>query len=229
MRAGGHGRWGSRAGGLNSAEMARLRKAEVTDAIWLLAPSAQVMQLSLPEGRWSEDELRAAFEQVLHSFDPTIIYAPSCVDYHPEHIQVAEALAHTLSMRKQSSRQAIRVYEVQVPLTPVLANTISDISAVCMLKRMALFQYRTQAESLGTEAGKLGWPERHALYLRLLYRARGNVEVFWEMTAEQYIKIMSRRSKQAKFRGLRPRPFTDGLAWVVGWRERVRLGELSNK
>lgn len=220
---------GSKAGGLSREEMVRQREAELKDALRVLAPTVQVVRFSLPEGEWFTDDLRGPLGEMLKQFNPTLIYAPSCVDYHPEHIRVAQALAERIAHMEQSSCHAIRVYEVQVPLTPVLANLAADISRDIMsTKRLALSQYRTQAASLGAQSGAaLGWPYRHAMYLRLLYRAKEHIEVFWDMTPEQYCEVMQRSSeRRLRFRGLRPRPFTDGLAWVVGLRERYRLKEI---
>ncbi|HKP53909.1 MAG TPA: PIG-L family deacetylase [Chloroflexia bacterium] len=215
---------GSRAGGLTREEMVHRRWAEVTQAMALLTPSAQVVQFALLEESWSTNDLSESLGKLIEEFDPTLIYAPSCVDYHPDHIRVAEVLVDALTKTRLASCRAIRVYEVQVPLTPILANLASDITATAMRKRLALSCYQTQAESLGIGQGVQGWPYRHAIYVRLLYSVRGHSELFWEVTPEGYCEVIQRRSGgRFRFRALRRRPFVDGFAWVVGWRERVRL------
>ncbi len=214
----------SRAGGLSKDRMVRERSAEATRALAHVAPGAEVAQLALPEGRWSVADLRKPLVQAIKSFDPTIIYAPSCLDYHPEHRKVAQALATALKAVERSHLCVVRIYEVQVPLTPVLVNLISDIDESSIEKRRALSKYKTQAFSLGTQRDEGGWPMRHAIYLRMLYRTEGNIEAFWELTPDRYMAIMQRSAEQQiRVRGLRPRPFTDGLAWGMGLRVRIQI------
>lgn len=211
---------GSRAGGHGREEMRRLRAREAGAAIAHLTPLPPIL-LGLPEGDWAADDLhpllRAEFERVR----PGIVYAPSVVDFHPDHLRTAAATARALSALAVPPR-AVRVYEVQVPLTPILVNALSDIRATLGAKRRALSEYRTQAGSLGASV-------REGRYLRRLYGAPGAVEVFWEMTPAAYCRMVEGgHATTGTFRGLRPRPFGDGLAWVVGLSERRRLAGLAS-
>ena len=129
---------GSRAQGLTREEMVRVRSEEAAAAMQELG-QVELVRLALPEGGWSQDDLVNKLCQTLQDYGPTVIYAPSCVDYHPEHLRVATALAAALKGKGvvcrtlSEAKCVVRIYEVQVPLTWVLANRISpgpDIAIV---------------------------------------------------------------------------------------------------
>jgi LmbE family N-acetylglucosaminyl deacetylase len=210
----------SRAGGIGRDEMRQLRAREAVRAMRSLG-HVDLVQLGLPEGRWSPEDLHGTLEALLRHGPPSLIYAPSCVDFHPEHVKVARALAHTLRSLGQTARPLIRVYEVQVPLTHALANVAVEVGSTAASKKAAaISEYRTQRGTLES-AG------RHGRYLRRLYRTRHAVEVFWELDAESYCRLMEAGGPRLAFRGIRPTPFGDGLAWLAGLRERKRLKKLA--
>lgn len=210
----------SRAGRLSRREMVDVRRKEAEAAMSALAPSVRLVFLGLQEGTWTRNELELRLLDVIEQFRPTLIYTTSCVDFHPQHIMVAEGLAGTLYSSPHASR-VVRVYEVQVPLTPVLANVIVDVGSVMRRKVRAISRYESQF-------GSFAWVERHRRYLRTLYGNRGPVEVFWELEPEQFCRVMSRyREVHMRFRGIRVRPVSDGLAWVVGLNGRKKLKRLA--
>src|SRR5215210_6180951 len=172
----------SMAGGLTRAQIRPLRRAEAEAAMVKLMPPATEQDhtlhlLDFPEGMWSPEELQASLVGLLAQIKPTIIYTTSSIDFHPQHLMVAEALARSLAGAPGHTCRAIRVYELQVPLTPVLANVMLDISLVVASKAAALREYRTQRDSFH-------WVPRAARYLRGLYRVKGTIEVFWELEPE---------------------------------------------
>jgi hypothetical protein len=114
----------------------------------------------------------------------------------------------------------IRIYELQVPLTPVLANVAVEVGGWAAEKKAAaLAHYKTQQ-------GSFGWVPRHSKYLRRLYRTSGPVEVFWELDSESYQRLMEAGVLRDKLMSLRPRPFGDGLAWLVGLPARRQLNRV---
>jgi LmbE family N-acetylglucosaminyl deacetylase len=206
----------SRAGGRGPAEIRRLRHAEARAAVARLGP-VDLRQWDLPEGRWSPDTLDTRLAQLLAEFAPTLIYTTSCVDFHSEHRRVAESLGRVLAADAGRVCRAVRVYELQVPLTPVLANVAVPIGPVAAVKGRALAAY-------GTQAASFGWLPRQARYLRRLYGARGPVEVFWKLPPAHFVRLMAGYpAVGARFRGLRLRPFSDMLAWTIGLPARRRL------
>ncbi len=53
--------------------------------------------LGFPEGDCSQASLEQALRRVLLEVQPDTIYAPSRIDFHPEHMKVAHALARALA------------------------------------------------------------------------------------------------------------------------------------
>jgi LmbE family N-acetylglucosaminyl deacetylase len=211
---------GSRAGGLGRDEIRRLRATETARAARSLGP-VDLVQLGLPEGRWAPGDLLEHLVALLRSHAPQLVYAPSCIDFHPEHVKVARVLADALRSLEGSVRPKIRIYELQVPLTPILANIAVEVGgAAAKKKARALSDYRTQQ-------GSLGHVPRQSRYLRRLYRSRHPLEVFWELDPESYCRLMECGSTTAKYRGMRLRPLSDGLAWSAGAEERRRMKQLA--
>ncbi|HEY2594165.1 MAG TPA: PIG-L family deacetylase [Chloroflexota bacterium] len=208
----------SRAGGLERAEMVQLRDQEVRSAARILGVD-HLDCLGLAEGNWTPNFARAERLLTARVMGCQLIYAPTCVDYHPEHVAVARLLAGLLQ-----PGQTVRAYQVGVPLTPVLANMVADIRHVKALKLKALDALRTQAatiqplQRLGRYQGKLyGLPA---------------AEVFWEMRAEVYSAITRAgdwRGSTCPYRGIRPWPISDPLAALVGLRARVALRRLAER
>lgn len=207
---------GSRAGGLTPAEMARRRAAEIVGAAQMLDVSNLVC-LGLPEGTWETAAARERLAPLLAGAD--VVYVPSCVDFHPEHLRVAQLLGEMLR-----PEQMVRVMELGVPLTPALVNLVADIGPVAAQKRRALACFATQTEALASLA-------RLARY-RAAFAGLSTAEVFWEMPARSYGRVMKYGAwgwKDSPFRGVRPRPFTDPLAFLVGRRMRFRLRTLAQE
>jgi LmbE family N-acetylglucosaminyl deacetylase len=210
----------SRAGGYGRAAIRDIRAQEAGAAIAHLEPS-EIVQFGLPESRWTPSDFQARLTELLARVRPTLIYTTSCVDFHPEHRRVALGLAKTLAATPLPALRAIRLYELQVPLTPVLANVAVDISTVHAAKERALAEYTTQRASFG-------WRPRQDRYTRLLYRLGGPAEVFWELTPAAFGRVMAGYpATHPVFRSVRLRPFSDGVAWLVGLEARRRLRGLA--
>lgn len=200
-------------------EMASIRKEEALLAARRLGIE-RLEWLGLPEGAWEPAELQTLLRALLQRYAPTIVYAPSRVDFHPEHLSVAHALARALESVSVAAARPIRVriYQVQVPLTRVLTNVVADVSAVHEESTAALRAYETQAGSVDSV-------HRRRRYGALAHRVCGPVEEFWEVTAEQYAELHRGPSRAwlGKFRGVRRFAWTDPLAYCVGNGERRRL------
>ena len=199
-------------------EMAAVRRSEALLAAQRLG--VELEWLGFCEGAWEAAELQGRLRALLQRHEPTIVYAPSRVDFHPEHLAVAHALARALESldARVMQRVRVRVYQVQVPLTRILANVVTDVSAVAAESIAALRAYESQA---GTVEGV----HRLRRYGALAHGAHGPVEEFWEITAEQYVEIHRGRWDEwrGKFRGVRRFAWTDPLAYWLGNAERRRL------
>lgn len=211
----------SRAFGLDPEEMARRRREESRAAGRCLELTSSEW-LALPEGAWDDRVLVEKLRDVLQRGAPHVVYAPSRVDFHPEHIRVAGVLARALSPNPAvPSGVTIRVYEMHVPLTPVLVNLVTPVGAALALTRAAMGCYVTQIGSI-----ERTFRMRH--YGASLFRRQEPVESFWEMDADTYRAVHGQLAPSADtaFRGLRARPFVDPLAYLRGLRARRDLRKL---
>jgi LmbE family N-acetylglucosaminyl deacetylase len=205
----------SRAGGIERGRMVAIRRIEAERAIATLGREVRLVQMGLPEGEWQDAELMERLASLWTQVKPTLIYSPSRIDFHPEHVGVARALAAALGRCAPKELRAIRLYELQVPLTPLLTNLVSPISAVAVQKKEALSAYHSQRRAL------YNWPGRRGRYNAAFYGLDAPVEAFWEISVTGYRALMT-SDERAAFRGIHTRPFTDGLAWLVGWQARRR-------
>jgi LmbE family N-acetylglucosaminyl deacetylase len=199
-------------------QMARLRHTEGQNAARLLQ-ATRFEWLGLPEGDWQPAELAERLRALIADWGPTLVYAPSRVDFHPEHRAVAHALALALDAEPAITANAqVRVYQVQVPLTSLLINLYADVSEWSEISARALEAYASQAGSITSG-------ERLKRYSALAHGKARHVESFWQMPAADYAALHrgAPRSWPDAFRGLRNFPLSDPLAWLSGNRERRRI------
>ena len=205
----------SRALGLDEQAMARRRRAEVDAAASVLTLRA-AHWMGLPEGDWEVDTARAALGRVLATIGPDVLYAPSRIDFHPEHVRTAQALA--LALSDYGATPIMRIYPCQVPLTPLLVNTVSDVSAVVPDLSAAIAAHATQSANASRAY------RRRALAARYFHEG-AYAEEFWEVTVAAYCALHRAVNEPSahSYRSLRARAFVDPLAYLTGRRERTRL------
>ena len=204
----------SRAFGFDAASMRRLREAEAIRAAARMGASCD--WVGLREGDWSDEDGRAAVLRALKQTDPTVVYAPSLIDYHPEHRRVAKMLGAILGEGRAAPE--VRMYAVQVPLTPVLTNLVHDVSDLEGAIGAVLACYPSQRESVMPML-------RLRRYAARFYGASNQVEGFCAIPASAYALLHARLP--AKFRPLSGRAWTDPLAIVVGLAERMTWSRLA--
>ena len=198
----------SRACGFDPPVMAERRREEAGEAARRLG--ADLDWLGLPEGEWTAEVGAAALERILSELSPTVIYVPSAIDYHPEHRRVAAALAAIASTLPAPFQ--MRIYAVQVPLTPVLVNLVHDVSDLAAPIRRAAAAYATQRDTVS-------YSLRLKRYAGACYGAGTLAEAFCSVPADRYTACHAR--PPAAFRSIHPRAWTDPLAALRGWRERA--------
>lgn len=202
----------SRALGLDAETMRRRRRAESERAARLLDVQ-RFEWLGLREGEWTFDEGRAGLRAIAADFAPDLCYAPSRLDYHPEHVRAAEALAAVVS-----GGTVTRIYPVHVPLLGAV-NLVTDVSAEVSTIDAVVASYVTQAASTARAA-------RLRRYAAAFYRCGRAAETFWELPASAYRALhASGAAKDGPWRGLRERPWSDPLAYLRGALERGRLAK----
>lgn len=203
----------SQAQDLSSAEMATRREQEAQAALQRLQINCSHW-LGLYEGEWTADQFAALLDPSLRDFQPHIIYAPSLVDYHPEHRSVAQAFARTLThIRSDFDQPIIRVYQVHVPLTSILVNVVADVSRWAAEIRSASEAYLTQADSVQRV-------DRIRRYAAAYHHAGSIAEEFWQMSVDRYIALHASKNSFDHFRGVRYWAWSDPLAYWFGRHER---------
>ncbi|MSR05818.1 MAG: PIG-L family deacetylase [Gemmatimonadetes bacterium] len=212
---------GSRALGLGPDEMAARRHAEAETALRALGVTAWEW-IGLREWDWADAEGVSALTRALAAHRPGVIYAPSRVDFHPEHRRVARALAAALATYTESA-PAVRIYQVQVPLTRVLVNLVAPVAEVLPDTLRAAEEYASQAGSLRASL-------RLKQYAARSHGLAGGAEEFWEMSAGTYVALHAEVTEppvHEAFRGFRRLSFTDPLAFALGRGERRHLRRLT--
>ena len=200
--------------------MARRRRHEAEASAAVLGVD-RLEWLGLRSGEWTVEQMLPAVEAVMADHRPVLVYAPSQIDFHPEHRAVAEVLAR-LWTSASVRPAAVRVYPVQVPLTPALANVVVDVTPVIDRVRAALDAYATQLANMPRAL-------RQRRYAARWCRSGEYAEEFWQLGAEMYARLHhpSRSHGGARFRGIRAHPVSDPLAYLVGVRARQRLARVA--
>ena len=208
----------SRAFGLAPQPMAQTRRREAEAAAAHLRID-RLEWFGLPEGEWQPEALQSQLCDLLRSGKPALVYAPSRVDFHPEHHAIAHALAEALTTcYPGDDGPRIRVFPIQVPLSAVLVNRVVDISSVASAHDSALDAYISQR-------GSIVRCLRVKRYAARAHRLAGLAEEFWEMTVNDY-RELHRESPdrwRGRFRGLRYLALSDPAAYLVGRTARRRL------
>ncbi len=207
---------GSRVFGPDAEQMAATRHAEMTAAAGHLG--VELEWLGLPEGEWRIEALESRLAGVLRRSRPDVVYAPSRIDFHPEHERVARALGGALASAQGEARK-VRIYAVQVPLTPRLSNLVVAVDLEAPDLEAAFRAHRSQL-------GSLERCLRRRRYAGRLYRMPGPAETFWQLTPAHYRRLhrrTPRRPLHRTFRGLRYYAWSDPLAYLRGLQERRRL------
>ncbi|MFL5734366.1 MAG: PIG-L deacetylase family protein [Chloroflexia bacterium] len=213
---------GSRAGGLTPAKMVERRRRELAQ-VALGLPGVELVAPALQEAHWQDEQLLPALEQNLAAWAPHIVYAPSCVEFHPEHLRVARVVARALACRPSCGEVLVRVYEMQVPLGPELVNMYTPLGERYEAKARAIATYRSQRRALDL------W-RREARYLGALVGAGGGAEGFWEMPASAYTRVIAAGQwtwRTSPFRSLTGRPLNDLTAYLRGRATRETLRRLA--
>jgi N-acetylglucosamine malate deacetylase 1 len=200
-------------------ELCRQRRHEAGEAARLMRVN-RLEWIGLPEGAWNTPDLQQPLAALIEEIRPHIIYAPSRIDFHPEHFRVAHALALALDASSDASTREmrVRIYQVQVPLNPLITNLVADVSAVNSASEAALRAYASQAGSVQS-------CYRRRRYGASWYGIAGQVEEFCELPAQRYAEL--HREPPAlwpqAFRGLRYFPISDPLAYLAGLGERRKI------
>jgi LmbE family N-acetylglucosaminyl deacetylase len=209
----------SEAHGIDRVSMRRIREQEAKRAAARMGVSCD--WIGLHEGDWSDREGRDAIQRRLSDVAPTIVYAPSNIDYQTEHRRLARTLAALLADRAAGAKlPEVRIYAVQVPLTPLLVNLVHDVSDLEPSIEAVWRCYATQLESVSRTF-------RLRRYAARFYGAATQVEGFCALPAELYSAL--HRRTPTRFRALYIRAWLDPLAAMVGSVERITWRKMARE
>jgi LmbE family N-acetylglucosaminyl deacetylase len=206
--------------GIPHGEIGKKRAAEAERARAILG-IVRHRWLGLREWHWNDRDLAGPLHQFLSDEDPGVIYVPSLVDFHPEHIKVARVVGQVLENRIHETR-TLRIYPVQVPLTSLLVNLVAPIAEVYPSLRQAGSIYASQE-------GSLRAPFRLKRYAALRHNVPDAAEEFWELDAAAYSTLhrtVGESRALGAFPGLRRLAVTDPIAFLSGRARRRRLRRL---
>ncbi|MEF3168547.1 MAG: PIG-L family deacetylase [Deltaproteobacteria bacterium] len=126
------------------AEYIRMRRDEAREACRILGAADPIFLEFADRSLWGEiPRARGKLMEILEDFRPERIYAPSMLEYHPDH-RAAAALLLTF-MGDVSPDLEIAFWEINQPLC---VNCLVDISPVLSQKEAAIRVYKTQLEEL---------------------------------------------------------------------------------
>ncbi len=134
------------------ADLPNQRKQEAYEAAAILGIQHPEL-LGFPDGALtqSKPEVRAAIGRILTEYKPDLLFAPSPIDAHPDHVAVSDV---AIELLREYPWLRLAFYEVY---TPIRFNALVDISRVLPLKEEALNRYHhslLKAPDLYTEAIK---------------------------------------------------------------------------
>jgi LmbE family N-acetylglucosaminyl deacetylase len=116
---------------------AEIRKNEALNALPLLGVH-EIDFLGFPDGELAvwKNEILHKIEDILREYKPDIVFSPSPIDYHADHIAVSEIL---LALFNRKAGFQIAFYEVY---ETIRFNTLVDISDTMDLKKSAIYRYQ---------------------------------------------------------------------------------------
>lgn len=200
--------------GLAPEAMAAARHQEAATVAALL--DFDLAWQGLVEGAWSLAEGARALTTAIARVQPTRIYAPTCIDFHPEHRKTANALASALALRREACHPTIHGYAVSVPFRAAMIDQIVPV---------ARYERRIHAafDAYASQRGALEPALRLRRYLASRFRIAVMAEGFWTRSASCYCRLHAEASDGGGARGMRYSPWTDPLAFLSASRLRRAL------
>lgn len=162
--------------------VAEARKEEARRATKILGVQDLVF-LDEPETELrATDALVGKLGGILNDMKPDLLYIPSFLDNHIDHFEANRIL---LRLRKRLSFPCnVAAYEVWTPLLP---NTLVDITSVAQTKELALRQYVTQLRQVDYVGTTLALNRyRSATHLR----GQGHAEAYLVIPLREYAALM---------------------------------------
>lgn len=168
---------------LSEVELSNIRKNEVENVAQILGID-HLDFMDLPEGEVSSsDENIEQIKRYIQELNPDIVYMPSFIDAHPDHIATAHLIADAIQQIKIAAFK-LRLYEINCAIPPKYINFIYDISDVMSDKLDAIQEFTSQAIHF---EGFTALSEHKVNLLKDRKQVR-NVETFIQLNPDELIK-----------------------------------------
>jgi LmbE family N-acetylglucosaminyl deacetylase len=120
-----------------SIDIVEMRKQESNEASKILGIK-QTYFLGFPDGKLEsyKDEIKGKIEDIVVKFQPDIIFSPSPLDYHADHMAISEVALLLLNRMPGLMVAFFGIYET------VRFNLLVDITDVLHLKEKAILSYK---------------------------------------------------------------------------------------
>jgi len=132
---------GIQQGGLDLAQCRRLESQKALAALEIETKASLNFWNFADRGLAQEARLPQAIRVALSRFNPDLVFAPSLMEAHPDHLAVAIAVFECWQSAPKDHSYELYMYEIG---RPVEANCLVDISAVMNRKRKAMQSFESQ-------------------------------------------------------------------------------------
>lgn len=175
--------------GDSSQSLAEIRKNELVSIQDLLGFSS-IIYMEYPDSAMVQVESSEPFRKLIDSIKPEVIYTPSLIDAHPDHVFSSHLVADALK-NSSHSPSFVREYEINCPVPPMEINCIIDITAEFEVKKQATTAFNSQVIAFD------GFLALAAIKSSLVSDASVHyVETFIESAAERFIQAADNLKKQ---------------------------------
>lgn len=161
------------------AELADIRKEEAKQVKAILELD-EIHFLDAKDGQLQKATESEAFQQTfqehVEQIDPDVIYLPTMIDCHPDHVATGELLLGLTGERK------VRLYEINTAIPPHRLNCVVDVSGHQRQKEKAIDLFTSQAIDFDGFLNLSAW--KSALLGK--EAAVTHVETFLEMPLAQF-------------------------------------------
>lgn len=178
-------------GGTPDKSLIEIRRQEAKAAGQILGIEDQRF-LNFPDGKLADSSAAIKYtKDLIKEFQPDIIFLPSFLDNHSDHLAVNSILIKTLkalSKEKSQYRANFQIWSFEV-WTPLFTNRIVSINNVVDLKKQALAAQKSQLEARRYDKAILGLNQ----YRAEINAQEGFAEAYFAVDPATYVKMYQRR------------------------------------
>lgn len=164
-----------------------IRKKEARKAGKIIGIS-QTIFLGFPDGCLAADSRSTkAVEEIIKEIKPTIIFLPSFVDNHPDHLATAEIFYQVFQGIEHYSARGLAdtlIFNYEI-WTPQFVNRLVDITKMIEIKKKAIQAHQSQLKDRDYQAAILGLNR----YRGEIFGLHGFAEGFFVCKLGRYQKI----------------------------------------